>query len=84
LPELIDHAASSGIDMGELALEDESANDKVVVRMHVVTAAGAVKDLIAEDANRPKTRTPALIVMEVEAGRASHKSVGMPGDVGRS
>src|ERR1700742_2490234 len=79
--ELIHHAAAGGIDVSQLTVEHEGADDEVVVWMHIVAATGAMKDFVAEDANRAEAGASALIVVKVEAGFARNETVGVSRDV---
>jgi hypothetical protein len=81
--EPIDHAAADGVDVGELALQDEAADQEVVVRVHVVAAASAVKDFVAEHPHRSEPRPAALVFVKIEARLPRDESVRVPGDVGR-
>src|ERR1700683_5303603 len=81
LAEPIDHAASGGVDVRQLALQNEGADDEVVVRVHIVTAARAVKDLVAEHPHRSEPRPAALILVKIEARFAGDEGVRVPGDV---
>src|SRR5271154_341589 len=54
LPQLIDHAVAGRVDVREFALKDKSTDDEIMVRMHVVAAARAVKNLVTKYADRPE------------------------------
>ncbi len=78
LAELIDHAGAGGVDVREFAFKHEGADDEVVVRMHVVAAAGAMKRFVAEHADRTEAGTSALIVMKIETRFAGDEAVRSP------
>ncbi len=78
LVELIDCAFARGVEVREFALKHEGADDEVMVRMHVVAAARAVKRLVAEHAHGAEARSAALVVMEIETGFALDERAGYP------
>src|SRR5258708_18927508 len=67
-PQPMDHTGSSSVDEREFTLKNEGANDKIVVRMHVVATARAMKNFFA-------TRTKIRRIARPLPGRESRTDV---------
>src|SRR5208283_3991256 len=79
-PELVDVA--HGVDVRELALEHERANDEIVVAVDVVAAPRAAEDFVTEYSHPPEAGAAGLVGSEVEAGVADENGFRMSADVG--
>jgi hypothetical protein len=60
----------------------KAADEEVVVRVHVVAAARAVEDFVAEHPHRSESWPAGLIFVKIEARLAGDEGVGVPSDVG--
>jgi hypothetical protein len=67
----------------EFALQNEGANREIVVRVHIVAAARAREDLVAEHPDLAEAGAAALIVVEIKARLAGDEPIRMTSDIGR-